>query len=73
MRRRTSTELSTVCLRLFRVYGRRRRPDMAIHKFTHVLLAKRAVRMFGDGSTSRDCTFIDDIIKGVAESLKMGQ
>jgi UDP-glucuronate 4-epimerase len=53
------------CLRFFTVYGPRQRPDLAISAFMHKLLADKEIPMFGDGSTSRDYTFIDDIIRGV--------
>ncbi|HEX72118.1 MAG TPA: NAD-dependent epimerase/dehydratase family protein, partial [Candidatus Hydrogenedentes bacterium] len=52
-------------LRFFTVYGPRQRPDMAIHKFTRAILRGEPVPMFGDGSTRRDYTYIDDIIDGV--------
>ena len=57
--------LSTVCLRFFTVYGPRQRPDLAIHKFTSLIEAGKPVPIFGDGSTGRDYTFIDDIVAGV--------
>lgn len=52
-------------LRFFTVYGPRQRPDMAIHKFTRAILRGETVPMFGDGSTRRDYTYIDDVIDGV--------
>ena len=55
----------TTMLRFFTVYGPRQRPDMAIHKFTKMILAGDPIPMFGDGSTYRDYTYIDDIIDGV--------
>ena len=57
--------LDITCLRFFTVYGPRQRPEMAIHRFTRRMLQGREVPMFGDGSTSRDYTFISDIIDGV--------
>ena len=57
------------CLRFFTVYGPRQRPDLAIHKFARHILAGRTIQLFGDGSTSRDYTWIDDIIDGVVASL----
>ncbi len=54
-----------VCLRFFTVYGPRQRPDLAISKFTHQLLAGRPIDQYGDGSTARDYTFVGDIIAGV--------
>ena len=53
------------CLRFFTVYGPRQRPDMAIHKFVAAAAAGRPITMFGDGSSRRDYTFIDDIVAGV--------
>lgn len=61
--------LNAVALRFFTVYGPRQRPDMAIHKFTRALLAGRPVTMFGDGSSARDYTYIDDIIDGVEAAV----
>jgi nucleoside-diphosphate-sugar epimerase len=50
------------CLRFFTVYGPRQRPDLAIHKFTRLISAGEPVPVFGDGSTSRDYTFVDDTV-----------
>lgn len=52
-------------LRFFTVYGPRQRPDLAIHKFASLISAGRPIPVFGDGSTERDYTYIDDIIDGV--------
>ena len=52
-------------LRFFTVYGPRQRPEMAIHLFAQQMIDNRPVRLFGDGESSRDYTFIDDIIDGV--------
>ena len=57
--------LNVTMLRFFTVYGPRQRPDMAIHKFTRLIDEGEAVPMFGDGTTQRDYTYIDDIIDGV--------
>jgi len=59
----------TTMLRFFTVYGPRQRPDMAIHKFTKMILAGEPIPMFGDGSTYRDYTYIDDIIDGVVRCV----
>ncbi len=59
----------TTMLRFFTVYGPRQRPDMAIHKFTKMTLAGEPIPMFGDGSTYRDYTYIDDIIDGVVRCV----
>jgi UDP-glucuronate 4-epimerase len=57
------------CLRFFTVYGPRQRPEMAIHKFVRMILAGEAIPFFGDGTTRRDYTFVDDIVDGVIRSL----
>jgi len=54
-----------VCLRFFTVYGPRQRPDLAIAKFTRRILDGTPIEQYGDGSTARDYTFIEDIIRGV--------
>jgi UDP-glucuronate 4-epimerase len=59
------------CLRFFTVYGPGQRPEMAIHKFTDLLWQGKAVPMFGDGSSLRDYTYVDDIIDGVVASLDL--
>ena len=56
-------------LRFFTVYGPRQRPDMAIHKFTRLIDAGESVPMFGDGSTARDYTYIDDILDGLTRAV----
>jgi UDP-glucuronate 4-epimerase len=58
-----------VCLRFFTVFGPRQRPDLAISKFTHLLLEGNAIERYGDGSSARDYTYIDDIIQGVRASI----
>lgn len=57
--------IGTSALRFFTVYGPRQRPDMAIHKFTAAIAAGKTIPVFGDGTTRRDYTFIDDIVSGV--------
>ena len=52
-------------LRFFTVFGPRQRPDMAIHKFTAAIAAGRSIQVFGDGTSRRDYTYIDDIVSGV--------
>lgn len=54
-----------VALRFFTVYGPRQRPEMAIHLFTRLIIEGKPIPVFGDGSTARDYTYIDDIIEGV--------
>ena len=61
--------LDMVCLRFFTVYGPRQRPDLAIRKFTQAILAGKPIDVFGDGSTRRDYTHIDDILQGVLAAL----
>jgi UDP-glucuronate 4-epimerase len=58
-----------VCLRFFTVYGPRQRPDLAIHKFARLLSAGKPIPVFGDGTTRRDYTYIDDIIAGVTAAI----
>ena len=61
--------LNVVCLRFFTVYGPRQRPDLAIHKFTNLIAQDKPIPMFGDGTTKRDYTFIDDIISGIKGAI----
>lgn len=61
--------VNVTMLRFFTVYGPRQRPDMAIHMFTRLVLEGKPIPMFGDGSTRRDYTYIDDIIDGVARCV----
>jgi UDP-glucuronate 4-epimerase len=60
---------SMTCLRFFTVYGPRQRPDLAIHKFTRLIHTGKPIELFGDGSTSRDYTWIDDIVDGVCAAI----
>ncbi len=61
--------LRCVALRFFTVYGARQRPDLAIHKFARLISAGRPVPVFGDGTTRRDYTYVDDIIAGVRAAV----
>jgi UDP-glucuronate 4-epimerase len=61
--------LRTINLRFFTVYGPRQRPDLAIHSFTKAIDEGRPIQQFGDGSTRRDYTYIDDIMQGVEACL----
>jgi UDP-glucuronate 4-epimerase len=63
-------KMHVVGLRFFTVYGARQRPDLAIHQFTRRILAGQPINQFGDGTTRRDYTYIDDIIQGVMAALK---
>lgn len=58
-----------VCLRFFTVYGPRQRPDLAIHKFARLISEGKPIPVFGDGTTRRDYTFIEDIIAGVRAAI----
>lgn len=57
--------LDVVMLRFFTVYGPRQRPDLAIHKFAKLLSANQPIPVYGDGSSSRDYTYIDDVVAGI--------
>lgn len=61
--------MRVVCLRFFTVYGPGQRPDLAIHKFTDAIVRGRPIPQYGDGTTRRDYTYVDDIIQGVAGAL----
>lgn len=63
-------QIPIVCLRFFTVYGPRQRPDMAIHKFTKALLRDEPITLFGDGSTARDYTYVDDIVDGIVACVE---
>lgn len=63
-------EMSVHCLRFFTVYGPRQRPDLAIHKFARQLLSGKQITMYGDGTTSRDYTYVEDIVDGVLASVQ---
>lgn len=65
--------LRIVCLRFFTVYGARQRPDLAIHKFAKLIAAGKPIPVFGDGTTRRDYTYIDDIIAGVRAAIDYDQ
>ena len=61
-------DINAICLRFFTVYGPRQRPDLAIHKFIKAIYSGDNITLFGDGSTSRDYTYVDDIIEGTLRS-----
>ena len=63
-------QMQVAVLRFFTVYGPRQRPDLAIHKFTRRILRGEPIDQFGDGTTRRDYTYIDDIIQGVMAALR---
>jgi UDP-glucuronate 4-epimerase len=62
--------LRVVALRYFTVYGPRQRPDLAIHQFTKRIEAGQPIDQFGDGTTRRDYTYVDDIIQGTMAALE---
>ncbi|KAB7733287.1 SDR family NAD(P)-dependent oxidoreductase [Rudanella paleaurantiibacter] len=62
--------LNAYCLRLFTVYGPRQRPDMAISRFLHQLYRGQPVRLFGDGHSQRDYTYVDDIVDGMVRAIR---
>jgi UDP-glucuronate 4-epimerase len=61
--------IRSVALRFFTVYGARQRPDLAIHKFARLINEGKPIPVFGDGTTRRDYTYIDDIIEGVRAAI----
>src|SRR5438132_1365484 len=63
-------QMPDVALRYFTVYGPRQRPDLAIHQFTRRIYAGQPIDQFGDGSTRRDYTYIDDVIQGTMAALQ---
>ena len=63
-------DLNIFCLRFFTVYGPRQRPEMAIHKFARLIQHGETVPLFGDGTTSRDYTYIDDIADGILAAIE---
>jgi UDP-glucuronate 4-epimerase len=62
-------QIAIPSLRFFTVYGPRQRPDLAIHKFIALVEAGKSIPVFGDGSTGRDYTYVDDIVAGVLAAL----
>ena len=62
-------ELDIINLRFFTVFGPRQRPDLAIHKFTRLILSGEEIPMFGDGSTSRDYTYYEDTVAGIRGAI----
>ena len=63
-------DMNIVMLRFFTVYGPKQRPDLAINKFTRLMLENKEIPMFGDGTTSRDYTYVDDIVDGIIKSCE---
>ncbi len=62
--------MNIACLRFFTVYGPRQRPDLAIRKFCQAVLQDQEITLFGDGSTSRDYTFVADTVAGILGALR---
>lgn len=62
-------DIRIICLRFFTVYGARQRPDLAIHKFARLISEGKPIPVFGDGTTRRDYTYVDDIISGVRAAM----
>lgn len=58
-------DIRTVCLRFFTVYGPRQRPDLAISKFTRLIHEGKPIPKYGDGSSARDYTYVEDIVAGI--------
>lgn len=61
--------LDIINMRFFTVFGPRQRPDLAIHKFTRLIREGKAISMFGDGSTARDYTYIEDTLSGIVGAI----
>ena len=58
-----------VALRIFTAYGPRQRPDLAIHKFANLMLQEKPIPIYGDGSSVRDYTYIDDLVDGICRAM----
>jgi UDP-glucuronate 4-epimerase len=65
--------INIVCLRFFTVYGPRQRPDLAIHKFSRLISEEMPIPVYGDGTTVRDYTYIDDILQGIIASINYNE
>ncbi len=63
-------DMDVSCVRFFTVYGPRQRPEMAIHKFARMIAAGEPIPLFGDGKSSRDYTYVTDIIDGLMAILE---
>lgn len=62
-------KMNIIILRFFTVFGPRQRPDLAIHKFSKLIIENKPIPFYGDGNTARDYTYVDDIIQGIILSL----
>jgi len=58
-----------IALRLFTVYGPRQRPDLAIHKFARLMVAREPIPVYGDGTSQRDYTYVGDVVAGIRASM----
>ena len=63
-------DFNVIMLRFFTVFGPRQRPDLAINKFTRLMLNNEPIPMFGNGTTSRDYTYVEDIVSGIEKSIE---
>ena len=62
-------EIDVINLRFFTVYGERQRPDLAIYKFAKAMLNDQPITLYGNGFTSRDYTYVGDIVQGIISSM----
>ncbi|HEY9560409.1 MAG TPA: GDP-mannose 4,6-dehydratase [Anseongella sp.] len=62
-------DIRFIALRFFTVYGPRQRPDLAIHKFTRDIIQGDPITVYGDGSSSRDYTYVEDIVQGIMAAI----
>ncbi len=62
--------MDIINLRFFTVYGERQRPDLAIHKFTERILEGQPIQLYGDGSSSRDYTYVGDTVDGILKAMQ---
>lgn len=63
-------DMNIIMMRFFTVYGPKQRPDLAINKFTRLMLENKSIPMFGDGNTARDYTYVDDIVDGITRCMR---
>ncbi len=63
-------DMDIINMRFFTVYGPRQRPDLAIHKFFNLISENKGIQMYGDGSSARDYTYVDDTVSGVLGALE---
>lgn len=61
-------DIDIVNMRLFTAFGPRQRPDLAIHKFSRLMLEDKIIMVYGDGTTARDYTYIDDLVRGISQT-----